>query len=145
MGKQIGIRIFPGLIALIILHGTGQHLSAAPQDLTADHLLRKGIQPGIVGAVDGILAPYDEIISKISDRRHKHQHKQNTGQTDLSIDLSGPLFYVKDFFFFFLLRLQGLPHLFHIFARKGPVSSAPVFFLLQYDQPHPALKYTVPG
>ena len=130
MGKYIGIRIVPCLRPIFAYIGLRQHLTVRRHDLAAHHPVRKRILPGVVGAVNKVIA-FDAVeIYQIPDHTDKDDPKENGNK--------GILF-ISGFALFSNLFLPLLQQL------SVSLSSPLLVDVSQFLRPRPLYKYTGPG
>ena len=130
MRKHVGIRIITCLSPVLAHIGLRQHLTVCRHNLAPDYPVRKRILPGVVGAVNKVIA-FDAVeINQIPDHTDKDDSKENGNKGILFI--SG----------FTLLSNLFLP-------LPQPLSVAlslqPLVDVSQFLRPRPLYKYTSPG
>ena len=130
MGEHIGIRIITCLSPVLAHIGLRQHLTVRRHDLAAHHPVRKRILPGVVGAVNKVIA-FDAVeINQIPDHTDKDDPKENGNK--------GILF-ISGFALFSNLFLPLLQQL------SVSLSSPLLVDVSQFLRPRPLYKYTSPG
>ena len=130
MRKHVGIRIITCLSPVLAHIGLRQHLTVRRHDLAAHHPVRKRILPGVVGAVNKVIA-FDAVeINQIPDHTDKDDPKENGNK--------GILF-ISGFALFSNLFLPLLQQL------SVSLSSPLLVDVSQFLRPRPLYKYTSPG
>ena len=130
MRKHVGIRIITCLSPVLAHIGQRQHLTVRRHDLAAHHPVRKRILPGVVGAVNKVIA-FDAVeINQIPDHTDKDDPKENGNK--------GILF-ISGFALFSNLFLPLLQQL------SVSLSSPLLVDVSQFLRPRPLYKYTGPG
>ena len=130
MRKHVGIRIITCLSPVLAHIGLRQHLTVCRHNLAPDYPVRKRILPGVVGAVNKVIA-FDAVeIYQIPDHTDKDDPKENGNK--------GILF-ISGFALFSNLFLP-LPQQLSV-----SLSLLPLVDVSQFLRPRPLYKYTSPG